>query len=66
MIQKALSEHGGLTKAKIDGLVFEYLPQDFTQEQKKWHVSNLLAALKKADKIFLDKGKVWKNVLIEE
>ena len=66
LIQKALSEHGGLTKAKIDGLVFEYLPQDFTQEQKKWHVSNLLAALKKADKIFLDKGKVWKNVPIEE
>lgn len=62
LILKALDEHGGLTKAKIDELVFDYLPPSFDYDKKKWHVGNMLAEMKKKNQIRLEKGKRWERV----
>ena len=50
---------GGLTKAKIDELVFDYLPPSYDHEKKKWHVGNILADMKKKSQIKLTSGKRW-------
>ncbi len=61
LILKALDEHGGLTKAKIDELVFDYLPPSYDHEKKKWHVGNMLAELKRKNQIKLASGKRWEK-----
>ncbi len=61
LILKALDEHGELTKAKIDELVMEYLPQHQTETQRKWKVSNYLSDLKEAGEIELSTGKIWRR-----
>lgn len=57
----ALEEHDGLPKFKINQLLFEYLPQHLTEEQKDWKVSRLLTTLRDSGDIFLDTGKIWRK-----
>ena len=59
LIQKALDEHGGLMKAKIDELLFEYLPQELTGEKKGWRVGYLLSSMKKEGRIYVDADRIW-------
>lgn len=61
LILKALEEHEGLPKFKINQLLFEYLPQHLTEEQKDWKVSILLTTLRDSGDIFLDTGKIWRK-----
>lgn len=61
LILKALEEHDGLPKFKINQLLFEYLPQHLTEEQKDWKVSRLLTTLRDSGDIFLDTGKIWRK-----
>ena len=61
LILKALEEHEGLPKFKINQLLFEYLPQHLTDEQKDWKVSRLLTTLRDSGDIFLDTGKIWRK-----
>lgn len=61
LILKALEEHEGLPKFKINQLLFEYLPQHLTEEQKDWKVSRLLTTLRDSGDIFLDTGKIWRK-----
>lgn len=52
LILKALEEHEGLPKFKINQLLFEYLPQHLTEEQKDWKVSRLLTTLRDSGDVF--------------
>ncbi len=61
LILKALEEHEGLPKFKINQLLFEYLPQHLTEEQKDWKVSRLLTTLRDSGDIFWDTGKIWRK-----
>ena len=61
LILKALDEHDGLPKNKINQLLFEYLPQHLSDEQKDWKVSRYLTTLRESGDIFLDAGKVWRK-----
>lgn len=61
LILKALEEHEGLPKFKINQLLFEYLTQHLTEEQKDWKVSRLLTTLRDSGDIFLDTGKIWRK-----
>lgn len=61
LILKALEEHDGLPKFKINQLLFEYLPQHLTEEQKDWKVSRLLTTLRDSGDIFFDTGKIWRK-----
>lgn len=61
LILKALEGHEGLPKFKINQLLFEYLPQHLTEEQKDWKVSRLLTTLRDSGDIFFDTGKIWRK-----
>ena len=50
-ILNAIKDHSNMTRADIDKLLWEKLPDILTDEQKKNKVNNLLAELKKRDKI---------------
>jgi len=62
LILKALDEHEGLTKAKIDELVFDYLPREMSGEKKSWRVGYLLASLKKNGEIISDESRTWRRI----
>ena len=51
LILKALTEHGTLTKKEITELLWNKLPDVLSDEQKYYKIGNLLAKLKKQDKI---------------
>jgi len=46
-------------KAKIDELLFEYLPQELTSEKKSWRVGYLLSSMKKEGRIYVDADRIW-------
>lgn len=59
LILKSLVEHTSLPRHKINDLVMEYLPVNQEQKHKVYKVGNLLAKLKREEKIFLNVKKEW-------
>ena len=59
LILKSLGEHTSLPRHKINDLVMEYLPVNQEQKHKVYKVGNLLAKLKREEKIFLNVKKEW-------
>lgn len=59
LILKALKQHEQMTRAELDKLLLDKLPDILESDQKYNKVTNLLAALRKEYKIVFTKGKVW-------
>ena len=58
LILKALTEHGTLTKKEITELLWNKLPDVLSNEQRYYKIGNLLAKLKKQNKI----GNISKGI----
>lgn len=59
LIEKAVNEHGSLSRPKIDELVSPYLPAVLDEKQRFGKIGNLLTKLKHSGKIHIGPGKVW-------
>lgn len=59
LIEKAVNEHGSLSRPKIDELVSPYLPAVLDEKQRFGKIGNLLTKLKHSRKIHIGPGKVW-------
>lgn len=59
LIEKAVNEHGSLSRPKIDELVSPYLPAILDEKQRFGKIGNLLTKLKHNGKIHIGPGKVW-------
>ena len=59
LIEKAVNEHGKLSRPKIDELVSPYLPAILDEKQRFRKIGNYLTKLKSNGKIHLGPGKVW-------
>lgn len=59
LIDKAVHEHDNMTRAKIEVLLFPYLPEGLVDSQKSSKVGNLLTKMRKEGRIHPIGGKVW-------
>lgn len=51
LIEKAIQEHGNITRSDVDELLWEKLPDWMKENQKKIKINNLLSELRRKDRI---------------
>lgn len=59
LILKALDQHKRLSRTQINELLMNKLPEALTEKQKVYKIGNLLAALRKAERIVFVERKQW-------
>ena len=59
-ILKALNDHKVLSRKQINELLWNKLPIDFTEDQKKAKIKNLLYKMHKNNTIYLDENRNWR------
>lgn len=59
LIIKSITQHKKMSRPKIDGLLWNKLPEALSDKQKENKITNILASLRRAGKIMQGKKRQW-------